>query len=173
MRYTVPGLLPPCDWSAGVTWPAPGFWLVETESRSTELRPSTPMLSISSESSLKISRIYESLDSLVYHRFPIKYQQKIFYFPSSFCVFSLKIYPSFDLFHLHIFHVFKISEYLSYHLKEKGILVSWLFLLSSTISSISSSSSLSSSSSYKISFRLLRNEANRLKLGLQQKWYKI
>ena len=168
MRYTVPGLLLPCDWSAGVTWPAPGFWLVETESRSTELRPSTPMLSISSESSLKISRIYESLDSLVYHRFPIKNQQKIFYFPSSFWAFSF--IPVLTFIHQHIFHVFEISEFLSYHLKEKGILVSWLFLFSSTISS---SSSLSSSSSYKISFRLLRNEANRLKLGLQQKWYNI
>ena len=96
MRYTVPGLLLPCDWSAGVTWPAPGFWLVETESRSTELRPSTPMLSISSESSLKISRIYESLDSLVYHRFPIKNQQKIFYFPSSFWPFSPPIIDCFS-----------------------------------------------------------------------------
>ena len=87
MRYTVPGLLLPSDWSAGVTWPAPGFWLVETESRSTELRPSTPMLSISSESSLKISRIYEFLVS---HRFPIKNINKWFFtFPPHFGLLAL------------------------------------------------------------------------------------
>ena len=89
--------------------------------------------------------------------------------------FGLLAHPLLTVFHQHIFvNIFKKSQFLSYHLKEKGILVSWLFLLlSSTISSISSSSSLSSSSSYKISFRLLRNEANRLKLGLQRKRYKI
>ena len=83
-------------------------------------------------------------------------------------------HPLLTVFHQHIFvNIFKKSQFLSYHLKEKGILVSWLFLLLSSTISSSSSSSLSSSSSYKISFRLLRNEANRLKLGLQQKWYKI